>query len=157
MWLSNMNDQGPAWIKYELNKVYILHEMLIWNYNGQSVLSMFGLRDVTTEYSTDDSEWITLTDVPEVNMATGTEDYTYNTTTALNSVVAKFVKITVNSNWSNGMFSQYGLSEVRFMQIPVNARKPDPEDGAADISIDVVLGWMAGREAAEHNVYISVY
>jgi hypothetical protein len=41
------------------------------------------------------------------------------------------------------------------MQIPVNAREPDPEDGATDISIDVTLGWGAGREAAEHNVYIS--
>ncbi len=50
---------------------------------------------------------------------------------------------------------QYGLSEVRFTYIPVRARKPQPESGATDVDVDVTLSWRAGREAAEHNVYIS--
>jgi hypothetical protein len=155
MWVTTEGETLGAWIQYEFDKVYKLHEMLIWNYNGQSILTMFGLRDITIEYSSDGSDWTALTDVPEVVAATGMEDYAYNTTVAFEGAAAKFVKITANSNWSNGLFTQYGLSEVRFMHIPVGARQPEPDDGAADIAIDVTLGWRAGREAAEHNVYIS--
>ncbi len=50
---------------------------------------------------------------------------------------------------------QYGLSEVRFFQIPVSARNPYPDSGAAGVDVDVVLGWRAGREAAQHDVYFS--
>ena len=50
---------------------------------------------------------------------------------------------------------QYGLSEVRFFYIPVNATKPYPDSGATGVNPDVVLSWKAGREAAKHNVYVS--
>ena len=50
---------------------------------------------------------------------------------------------------------QYGLSEVRFFQIPMSARKPYPDSGATGVDVDVVLGWTAGREAATHDVYVS--
>jgi hypothetical protein len=49
----------------------------------------------------------------------------------------------------------YGLSEVRFFHIPLNARKPYPVSGATGVLRDVLLGWRAGREAATHDVYIS--
>ncbi|HEC02182.1 MAG TPA: LamG domain-containing protein, partial [Phycisphaerales bacterium] len=61
---------------------------------------------------------------------------------------------TANSNWG-GMVNQYGLSEVRFLYIPVWAREPNPTPGAADVSVDTVLDWRAGREAAGHDVYLS--
>ena len=32
---------------------------------------------------------------------------------------------------------------------------PDPDDGATEVAIDVTLGWRAGRQAAEHSLYIS--
>ena len=35
----------------------------------------------------------------------------------------------------------------------VKASNPTPEDGAADIASDVILGWKPGRLAAGHNVY----
>ena len=50
---------------------------------------------------------------------------------------------------------QYGLSEVRFFQIPVSARKPYPDSEATGVDVDVILGWTAGREAAKHDVYVS--
>ena len=50
---------------------------------------------------------------------------------------------------------QYGLSEVRFLYIPVNATEPYPDSGATGVVRDVVLGWNAGREAATHDVYVS--
>ena len=49
---------------------------------------------------------------------------------------------------------QYGLSEVRFLCIPVQAREPRPADGAMDVDPDAVLSWRAGRNAVSHEVYL---
>jgi len=53
------------------------------------------------------------------------------------------------------MLPQYGLSEVRFFHIPVRAREPNPAPGATDVDVDATLVWRAGREAAQHDVYVS--
>jgi len=66
------------------------------------------------------------------------------------------LRLTANSNWGGGILNQYGLSEVSFLYIPVHAREPSPVSGATDVDVDVILGWRAGREAASHDVYISV-
>jgi hypothetical protein len=50
---------------------------------------------------------------------------------------------------------QYGLSEVRFFYVPVQAREPYPESGATDVDPDLTLGFRAGREAVTHDVYVS--
>jgi hypothetical protein len=42
---------------------------------------------------------------------------------------------------------------VRFTYVPVHPREPQPAAGATDVSVDTVLGWRAGREAASHEVY----
>jgi len=156
MWLSEASEPNEAWIEYQFASPYKLHEMLVWNYNGPSNLWGYGLKDVNITYSMDGEKWDQISDVFE--KATGTADYLPNTTVEFGEVAAKMVRITANSlNWYGfgPPFNQYGLSEVRFMQLPVNARKPDPEDGDTDVSINKVLGWMAGREAAEHKVYFS--
>ena len=71
-------------------------------------------------------------------------------------MAARKVRITANSNWGDSpIFNKYGLSEVRFLHIPVAARQPSPNSGAADVAIDATLTWRSGREAAEHNVYLS--
>ena len=75
-------------------------------------------------------------------------------TVDLAGLTAKYVRFTVNSNWG-GWLPQFGLSEVRFFYIPVHAREPDPDSGATDVDVDVTLGWRAGRQAAEHDVYVS--
>ncbi|MHC4192162.1 MAG: hypothetical protein ACYSUB_21240 [Planctomycetota bacterium] len=82
-----------------------------------------------------------------------------STTIDFGSAGAKYVRLTANSNWG-GLMPQYGLSEVRFLHIPVNARKPYPDSGATDVSlgtidepVDVTLSWRAGREAVTHDVY----
>jgi hypothetical protein len=72
----------------------------------------------------------------------------------LSGVTAKYVRLTANSNWG-GFFDQYGLSEVRFFSIPAQAREPNPDSGATDVEVDVTLGFRAGREAAEHHLYLS--
>jgi hypothetical protein len=154
MWTSGTGQQPPVWIQYEFDTAYKLHQMWVWNSN-YSLEWKFGLgvKTATIEYSTDDTTWTVLANVPEFAQAPGTDDYDDYTTVDFGSVAAKFVRMTFTSSW--GGRDQYALSEVRFMSIPVNASEPDPEDGATEVARDVTLGWRAGREAAEHNVYIS--
>ena len=73
-----------------------------------------------------------------------------DTTVDLGGVMAKFVRLTINTGY--GMTGQFGLSEVRFLQIPVFAREPQPADGDTDVSPNTLLGWRAGREAVSHDV-----
>ena len=154
MWLGAPSGAEPIWIQYEFDRVYNLHELLVWNYNSQFELVLgFGAKDVTVEYSVDGVDWMLLGDV---GLAQGTALPTYgaNTTVDLAGVAAQYVRLTVSSGW--GMMSdQVGLSEVRFLYIPVQAREPMPAAGAADVGIDPVLSWRAGREAVSHEVYFS--
>jgi len=153
MWLSAQGETGPAWIQYQFDKDYKIHQMSVWNYNGQAFLAMYGVKDVTIEHSEDAVFWTQVNSVSEFAMAPGTESYASNITVDFDNVKAKYVRITANSNWSNGFLNQYGLSEVRFLYIPVSAREPNPEDEATEVPIDVTLHWRTGREASEHNVH----
>ena len=156
MWLSSSGDPGSAWIQYEFDKPYKLHEMLIWNYNGDSILSLYGIKELTIEYSADNITWMQA-NFSELAQASGDAGYAANTTVPFDGAEAKYVKVTANNNFAGGdsFFNQYGLSEVRFMYIPVSARMPNPESGATEVAIDTVLSWRPGREAAEHKVYLS--
>ena len=60
----------------------------------------------------------------------GTDDYAHGTTVDFGGVQAKYVKLTINSNW--GTLKQYGLSEVRFLYVPVQARLPEPAVAATE-------------------------
>ena len=156
MWLTAKDAPGPAWIKYEFDKPYKLHQMLVWNYNGENILYMYGFKDVTVEYSIDDANWTQIESLPEFSQAPSEDGYASDITVEFNSVTAKYVIITANSNWGiSDIFDQYGLSEVRFLQIPTHARLPNPADEASDTAIDVPLSWRAGRDATEHDVYFS--
>ncbi|MBN2182722.1 MAG: discoidin domain-containing protein [Sedimentisphaerales bacterium] len=157
MWITPEGDSGPAWIQYEFDKPYQLLEMPVWNYNGNSILALFGIKDVVVEYSLDGTNWEQVTDVTQFTKATGAEGYAYNTVVNFNKAAAKYVRIKANSSWGGDLLgsTQIGLSEVRFEAIPVAARNPNPADEATDIAVDATLGWRAGRDADEHNVYIS--
>ncbi len=151
MWLASGGGE-PVWIEYAFDRVYKLHEMQVWNYNVQFELVLgFGLKDVTVTYSTDGVDWRVLGDV-ELAQGTAAASYNANTTIDLEGVPARYVRLMVNSGW--GPMGQYGLSEVRFTQIPAFAREPEPADGAANIHPETSLEWRAGREAVSHNVYI---
>jgi hypothetical protein len=154
MWLSNITGPQPTWIQYEFDTAYKLHEMWVWNSN-QLIEASFGLgvKGVTIEYSTDGSNWTRLEGASEFAQAPGSATYTHNTTIRFGGAVAKFVRITANSNWG-GLVKQYGLSEVRFFYVPVLAREPDPASGQTAVAVNAILSWRAGREAASHKVYL---
>ncbi len=155
MWLSSALDPNAAWIRYEFDRAYKLHQMWAWNYNSLLEPAIgFGVKDATIEYSVDGANWTTLGTTHEFARGLGAAGYAYNTTVDLGGVAAKYVKITANSNWG-GILNQYGLSEVSFLYIPVWPGEPDPASGATDMDVDnVTLSWRAGREAASHDVYI---
>jgi len=153
MWLATPTPDEPQWIQYEFDKVYKLQELWVWNYNVQFEMVLgFGVKDVTIEYSTDGVEWTAFGDV-EFAKGPAMAGYAHNTTVDLSSVAAKSVRFAVNSGW--GMLGQFGLSEVRFSYVPVQAREPQPTVGREDVELRPTLDWRSGREAAAHEVYFS--
>jgi len=151
MWAGTPPTGEAAYIQYEFDGTYKLHEMLVWNYNVLfEPLLGFGFKDVTVEYSENGQDWTLLTDV-EFAQATARPGYAANTIVDLQGIAARFVRLTANSAY--GMTGQYGLSEVRFLSIPVLAREPEPADGATDVAVDAMLAWRAGREAVTHEVH----
>jgi len=150
MWLSA--GAQPNWIQYQFDKVYKLYDLKVWNSN-QLIENFigFGAKSVKIEYSADGTTWTVLNNVPEFAKAPGMAGYAANTTVNFGGVMARYVKLTINSAW--GGMGVTGLSEVRFSYIPVQARGPQPADGEAGVSVDTALSWRAGREAASHKVY----
>jgi hypothetical protein len=155
MWLSDSGEPGTVGIEYEFDKAYKLDHMLVWNYNGPIILWKFGIRDVTIEYSEGGDYWTRIDSVSELAPAPSTADYECNNIIDFSDVAVKNVRFFANSNWSDGLFDQYGLSEVRFMYLPVSAREPIPFEGATDVAVDVSLDWRSGREADRHYIYLS--
>jgi hypothetical protein len=150
MWLST--GVQPNWIQYQFDKAYKLSEMWVWNSNQLIEPYIgFGAKSVKVEYSTDGTTWTQLQGVPQFAQGTGAPTYTSNTTVNFSGVSAKYVKLTINSQW--GVVPQTGLSEVRFFSVPVQARSPVPATGATGVSLDSTLTWRPGREAASHKVY----
>jgi concanavalin A-like lectin/glucanase superfamily protein/F5/8 type C domain-containing protein len=152
MWLA-VAGADPITIEYAFDGVYKLHEMLVWNYNVQFELLLgFGIKNVTVEYSEDGGNWTVLGDVT-LSQGTATATYMANTTIDFGGVAARYVRLMVNSGYSP--LGQYGLSEVRFLSVPVLAREPQPANGAMGVSAGATLSWRAGREAVSHEVYLS--
>jgi len=152
MWLGTPGAE-PPYIQYEFDGVYALHEMWVWNYNVSFELMLgFGLKDVTVEYSENGTDWTTLGDV-QLAQGTAKTGYTANTTIDFGGAAARYVRLAINSG--HGLLGQYGLSEVRFLYIPVAARSPQPADGAVDVPVATNLSWRPGRQAAAHEVYLS--
>jgi hypothetical protein len=145
----------PDWIQYEFADVEKLQEMWVWNSNQliEGVLG-FGAKDVTIEYSVDGQTWTALENVPAFAQASGSPTYTANTVVDFGGVMAKFVKLTINSNWG-GAVPQTGLAEVRFFYVPVQAFEPVPAVAATGVGVDAELQWRPGREATSHTAYIA--
>ena len=153
MWLSGLEASG-AWIQYEFDQVYKLHEMWVWNSNQVTeTLLGFGLKDVTVEYSRDGAAWTVLASAPQFARAPGVSGYAHNTTVGFGGVPVRYVRLRPSSNWG-GVLPQYSLSEVRFFYIPVQAREPQPKTAQTEVIPETTLTWQSGREAVSHNVYL---
>jgi len=104
------------------------------------------------EYSVDGETWTALENVPEFAQGIGAATCTANTIVDFGEVLARHVKLTIDDNW--GDTTAVSLSEVRFFYKPVQAFEPQPQTGAAGVSVGTDLAWRPGREATSHVVYI---
>jgi hypothetical protein len=156
MWLSDKAGPQPTWIQYQFDKVYSLNTMLVWNSNGDMEPDFgYGAKDVTVEYSVDGAAWTTLGDF-EFVQAPGDANCAADTKVDFGGAPAKFVKLTISSNWGD-IFPQYGLSEVRFSYIPAVPASPSPVTNtmaAVDLADSVTLSWRPGRGVVSHEVYL---
>jgi len=151
MWLSDGDATEPAWIQYQFDRPYKLHELLVWNCNRFREDRLgYGFKEVLIEHSLDGTDFTALNPI-QFEPATGKEP-TGPVTVTLNGLVATHVRLTAVSNFSGR--SQYGLSEVRLLYLPVRAREPEPADGAENVLPGTALRWRAGREAGTHDVLI---
>jgi hypothetical protein len=151
MWLSAKDATEPAWIQYEFDQPYKLHELMVWNYNRFREDRLgYGFKDVQIEYSANGTDFTAL-DPLTLEPGTG-EEPVGPVTVALNGLVATHVRLTAVSNFMGR--NQYGLSEVRFLYLPVRARESEPADGAENVLPGTTLRWRAGRDAEMHDVLI---
>jgi regulation of enolase protein 1 (concanavalin A-like superfamily) len=154
MWVSSMTGPQPTWIQYQFDKTYKLYELWVWNHNSEyEPILGYGFKDVTIEYSTDGTTWTLLKDT-QFAQAPAMAGYAHNTTVDLGGVMARYVRLTAKSNWSMMGLKQFGLSEVRFFYVPVEARAPQPAQNAEGVVVDSALDWRPGREATSHQVVI---
>lgn len=154
MWQTDKGTSLPACIQYEFDKPYRLNKMLVWNYNGASLLAIYGAKEVVVEHSMDGTQWTPVSGVTEFPMASGAVDHTADITVEFGDVAAKYVQITIKSNYSGGLYNQCGLSEVRLMAVPLAARDPSPDSDANNVDPRSTLTWRPGREADYHHVYL---
>ena len=152
MWVSSMAGVQPTWIRYQFDKAYKLQELWVWNHNTEfePVLG-YGFKDVTIETSLDGTTWTPPKDV-QFAQATALAGYAHNTTVDLGGVMARYVRLTAKSNWSLVGLKQYGLSEVRFYYIPVEARAPQPAQNAEGVAVNAGLDWRPGRDVTSQKV-----
>ncbi len=152
MWVSSMTGPQPTWIQYQFNQTYKLYELWVWNHNTEfEPILGYGFKDVTIEYSTDGTNWTLLKDV-QFAQAPAAAGYAHNTTVDLGGVMARSVRLTAKSNWSMMGLKQFGLAEVRFFYVPVEARAPQPAQNAEGVAVDSTLDWRPGRDATSHQV-----
>jgi hypothetical protein len=154
MWVSAQT-AFPHWIKYSFDRLYKLDQMWVWNSNQtMEVVLGLGAKDVLVQYSTDDENWEDLGDFVFVR-APGIALCAPDTKVPFGGVAAKYVKLTITSNWGGFPTLQQGtLSEVRFFYIPVVAREPLPVPGATNLHPQVTMSWRSGHEADSHEVYV---
>ncbi len=154
MWFSTSPDLDP-WIQYEFDDVKKLDIMKVWNSNGASEIAIgWGVKDVRIEYSLDGENWDLLADASQFSRAPGLPGYDQYDEIDFGGVAAKYVRLDIESNWG-GILMAYSLSEVQFYMIPTQARSPMPASGSVDVSPRTTLKWRAGRDAAEHTLYVS--
>ena len=159
MWLSEVQEEGtPVWLQCDLGALVKLNEMLVWNHNTLvEQLLGWGIKDASIEYTADGTTWLPLTEQPVTfEQAPGAEGYAANSAVAFNDLAVRSVRINALSNFEGIVpLNMYGLSEVQFLIVPVQAADPVPTNGQTAVSLDPTVSWSAGRGAVSHDLYVS--
>lgn len=112
------------------------------------------IKDAVIQYSTDGLNWQTLT---SVILAQGPSEVGYeaNNRIPVGDLTVKGVRINALSNYSDILPNMFGLSEVQFLVVPLLAGNPVPTNGQAEVTLNPMLSWTAGRGAVSHILYVS--
>lgn len=156
MWLCAATDTQP-WIQFAFAEMQKLHGIEVWNHNsqGESLLG-YGIKEALLEYSLDGVTW-TVFGTLHIPQAPGKDSYSgLEGPLLLDGIVAQYVKLSSMANWSSLGLTQLGLSEVRFLGIPMVAREPNPKSGTAAVAPEATLSWRAGRLVNQHHVYVGI-
>ena len=126
MWLTNNTaPSDQRWIKFELDGLYALDAMRIWNYNEPGGFLGRQVETALVQYSTDGIHWTTLGAGPRTMQtdATGTTAYDNVEHVSFGDAQVRFVRLgnpanpLVQINTSTG--DHLGLSEVQFFGDPL--------------------------------------
>jgi len=131
MWMDNGTPaaypwitSNTQWIRFDLDQVYSLDEMWIWNWNDAGYPQQ-GMKQVKIIVSTTDTEAGYLAGdadpvfdgiIPMAPGGTGVEAFVVD----MGGVAARYILMYIptsagtDHNWSNGLYTEDGLSEVRF-------------------------------------------
>ncbi len=96
------------WIMYDMTFDYALDMLHVWNFNHPAQLNN-GARQVAIDISNDGLSWINAATV-QIAQSTGSSFYEGQDIIDLSGNRARFVLLTILSNWGGGCFA---ISEVR--------------------------------------------
>ena len=150
MWLVDNVLIDSQWCIFDLNDVYVLQSVKIWNHN-ESVNSLYldrGVRDMKILVADTISglNYATPFIVTDMDLAPGNNYTPFGQVISLGGISGRYVKFDLDSCWGGYLSGYAGLSEVRFvgeLSPPVRISNPSPADGAIDIAQDVILQWDA--------------
>ena len=164
MWLVDNVVIADQWCIFDLNDVYDLQSVKIWNYNesaGDNYLTR-AVRDM--EILVADTiaglDYATPLVITDLALAPGNTSSSFGEVISLGTlgIAGRYVKFNLYSCWGGYPSGYAGLSEVRFIGALSNyASNPYPEMGAIDIAKDVTLQWDAPTSGAVETFYYEVY
>ena len=153
MWAGVGDGPGDVWLNYELDQIYQLYQLKIWNYNEIEPGTDFAPKYVNITYSVDNVTWKSLNEIQVFPKAPGESNYKADIFVDMNGAIAKYVKLTFLSSYSDDIYTG-GISEIRFLVIPTRASKPSPANIATNVDVDSIISWKAGRNFGVHKIYI---
>lgn len=111
MWMSDGASQ-TGWLVFDLQAVYLLDEIVIWNYNSEPNLNR-GVKDFNLEASLDGSTYTDVLGSSTLSMGTGSNALP-GESFALSGTTARYVRLNIESHYGTGEVPFVGLSEVQF-------------------------------------------
>ena len=110
LWINQGNQ-----ITFDMGSSYNLAGFHLWNAN-EGVYANRGVKRVSITVSNDNSTWTSVAIKPNTcGQASGQTSYQGEDHYFENVTSARYVRMTINSNWGDGSF--YGLEEIRFMSL----------------------------------------
>ncbi|HPQ22339.1 MAG TPA: discoidin domain-containing protein [Saprospiraceae bacterium] len=149
---TNPNDiRGNShWLMMDLNFIYTLGELRIWNYNDPEH-SDYGFQELVIDVSEDGIHWTEI-DTIVLEQAQGSSFYEGQTYSSLNEIEARYLLFTGISNFNGNC---YGLSELK-INIGNSSLPIELVSFSADCKDEkILLNWVTTNEvnSSHYDIY----